>query len=38
VGAPYEPPAAPDVELTEALDVAAAASRVLGALTPVGAA
>ena len=32
VGSPYEPPAAPDVELTEDLDVAAAALRVLGAL------
>jgi adenylyl-sulfate kinase len=36
VGAPYESPTAPDVELTEALDVAAAAARVLDALPPVG--
>ncbi|HXR28827.1 MAG TPA: adenylyl-sulfate kinase [Solirubrobacteraceae bacterium] len=35
VGSPYEPPAAPDVELTEALDVATAAARVLQALPPV---
>ena len=32
VGAPYEIPAAPDVELTEDLDVPAAAARVLTAL------
>jgi adenylyl-sulfate kinase len=32
VGAPYEKPSAPDVELTEDLDVAAAAARVLDAL------
>jgi adenylyl-sulfate kinase len=32
VGAPYEIPNAPDVELTENLDVAAAATRVLAAL------
>ena len=32
VGSPYEPPAAPDVELTEALDVTAAAALVLQAL------
>jgi len=36
VGAPYEPPAAPDVELTERLDVAAAAARVLAALPAAG--
>ena len=35
VGAPYEAPSAPDVELTEDLDVAAAAARVLDVLTPV---
>ena len=35
VGSPYEPPAAPDVELTEALDVGTAASHVLAALPPV---
>ncbi len=32
VGAPYETPSAPEVELTEELDVAAAAARVLAAL------
>lgn len=32
VGSPYEAPGAPDVELTEALDVVTAASRVLAAL------
>jgi adenylyl-sulfate kinase len=32
VGSPYEPPPAPDIELTEDLDVAAAATRVLAAL------
>ena len=37
VGSPYEPPPAPDVELTEALDVSAAAARVLRALPPLGA-
>ena len=37
VGSPYEPPAAPDVELTEALDVAAGATRVLAALPAVAA-
>ena len=37
VGAPYEPPAAPDVELTEALDVATATSRVLSALPAISA-
>jgi len=36
VGAPYEPPSAPDVELTEELDVAAAAAAVLEALPAVG--
>jgi adenylyl-sulfate kinase len=36
VGSPYEAPASPDVELTEALDVTAAADRVLGILTQVG--
>ncbi len=35
VGAPYEAPINPDVELTEDLDVGAAAARVLAALTPV---
>jgi adenylyl-sulfate kinase len=35
VGAPYEPPSAPDIELTEELDVGAAAARVLDVLTPV---
>jgi adenylyl-sulfate kinase len=35
VGAPYETPNAPDVELTEDLDVAAAATRVLAALPAV---
>jgi len=34
VGSPYEPPASPDVELTENLDVLACAERVLGALPP----
>jgi adenylyl-sulfate kinase len=37
VGSPYEPPAAPDVELTEALDVATATSRVLSALPAISA-
>jgi len=37
VGSPYEPPAAPDVELTEAIDVSTAAARVLGALPALGA-
>jgi adenylyl-sulfate kinase len=37
VGSPYEPPASPDVELTEALDVTAATTRVLDALPPLGA-
>jgi adenylyl-sulfate kinase len=37
VGSPYEPPASPDVELTEALDVTTAAARVLGALPQLGA-
>jgi adenylyl-sulfate kinase len=32
VGAPYEPPRAPDVEVTEDLDVAAAAARVMAAV------
>ena len=32
IGAPYEAPTAPDVELTEDLDVTAAAARVLLAL------
>ena len=35
VGAPYEIPSAPDVELTEDLDVAAAAERVLAVLPAV---
>ncbi len=35
VGAPYENPSAPDVELTEDLDVATAATRVLAALPAV---
>jgi adenylyl-sulfate kinase len=35
VGAPYEAPSAPDVELPELLDVASAAARVLEALPPV---
>jgi adenylyl-sulfate kinase len=35
VGAPYEMPSSPDVELTENLDVAAAAARVLRALPAV---
>lgn len=35
VGAPYETPSAPDVELTENLDVPAAAARVLAALPAV---
>jgi adenylyl-sulfate kinase len=35
VGAPYEAPSSPDVELTEALDVAAAAARVFEALPAV---
>jgi len=35
VGAPYEPPSAPDVELTENLNVASAVVRVLEALAPV---
>ena len=35
VGAPYEIPSAPDVELTEDLDVAAAATRVLAVLPAV---
>jgi adenylyl-sulfate kinase len=35
VGAPYEVPAAPDVEVTEELDVAAAAARVLAAVPPI---
>jgi adenylyl-sulfate kinase len=34
VGAPYEPPTAPDVEVTEDLGVAAAAARVLAAVPP----
>jgi adenylyl-sulfate kinase len=34
VGSPYEPPPAPDVELTEAIDVETAATRVLAALPP----
>ena len=34
VGAPYEAPVSPDVELTEELDIAAAAARVLAALPP----
>jgi adenylyl-sulfate kinase len=34
VGSPYEPPATPDVELTEELDIAAATARVLAALPP----
>jgi len=37
VGAPYEIPGAPDVELTEDLDVPAAAARVLAALPAVSA-
>ena len=37
VGAPYEIPPAPDVEVTEDLGVAAAAARVLRALSAVGA-
>jgi adenylyl-sulfate kinase len=37
VGAPYEVPSAPDVELTEDLDVPAAAARVLAVLPAVGA-
>ena len=36
VGAPYEPPGAPDVELTERFDVAAAAALVLAAVPAVG--
>ena len=32
IGSPYEPPTRPDVELTEELDVATAAARVLDAL------
>jgi adenylyl-sulfate kinase len=36
VGSPYEPPAAPDIEITEDLDVATAAARVLAALPPTG--
>jgi adenylyl-sulfate kinase len=35
VGAPYEVPSAPDVELSELLDVSSAAARVLEALPPV---
>jgi len=35
VGAPYEIPDAPEVELTQDLDVAAAAARVLAAIPPV---
>jgi adenylyl-sulfate kinase len=34
IGSPYEPPASPDVELTEDLDVVACSARVLGALPP----
>jgi bifunctional enzyme CysN/CysC len=34
VGAPYQAPVSPDVELTEELDIAAAAARVLAALPP----
>jgi len=34
VGSPYEAPAAPDVELTEDLDIAACAARVLASLPP----
>jgi len=36
VGAPYEIPDAPELELTEELDVAAAAARVLGAIPRAG--
>lgn len=32
VGSPYEPPVAPDVELTEDLDIATAAERVMSTL------
>jgi adenylyl-sulfate kinase len=35
VGAPYEPPQAPDLELTEAVDVETSAARVLELLAPV---
>jgi adenylyl-sulfate kinase len=34
VGAPYECPCAPEVEIIECLDVAAAAARVMGAVPP----
>jgi adenylyl-sulfate kinase len=34
VGAPYEPPRAPDIEINEALTVDAAAARVLSAICP----
>jgi adenylyl-sulfate kinase len=33
VGAPYEPPSAPDIEIDERLDIEAAASRVMTALS-----
>jgi adenylylsulfate kinase-like enzyme len=36
VGAPYEPPGAPDVELTERFDVAAASALVLAAVPAIG--
>jgi len=35
VGAPYEPPRSPELELTEALSVAAATARVLDVLPPI---